>query len=112
MFPEQRYDRDKGEYDSVPDTVERVHFPWTDSDWCYVAMRERDGYVGGCCGNMSLLQDHINGVFRDGGYADSHDLLTIGQLARDHDGFDDFAPMDDDQFIAAVARWKQAQETL
>lgn len=92
------------------DTVSGVHLPLSAEDWTRIAMREGTAYVGGCCGNMSQVQDLINGVFRDGGYAEAPDLLLIGERIRDHDGEESpFAPVDDATFRARLESWKQVE---
>lgn len=88
------------------DTVHSVFLPLTPVDWCHIAMREGEGYMGGCCGNMGVLQDTTNGVFRDGGWADAGAMLTIGEMARGHEGFEEtFPEMDDDRFAELVQAW-------
>lgn len=87
-----------------------VRLPLTPRDWCRLCMREGDEYlgvetekgtryedseyVGGCCGNMSAVQDTLNGWFRDGGWVSAHEIVAIGEAMRDHDDatFDDIAP--------------------
>lgn len=102
-------------------TVNGVYLPLTPLEWCLMCMREPpdhpDGgqyesfYVGPCCGITGQMQDIINNVFRDGGWADGHDLLELGELARTHpDGFEDFFPeMTDEVFDGWVKRWKDGE---
>lgn len=94
------------------DTARGVYVPLTAQEWCDLCMREGDHYMGGCCGNMSQLQDIINRVFRDSGHIDGHVLLKIGRICQDHEGFDAFAPMDDEAFDLAVKQWERADEML
>lgn len=67
-------------------------------EWCDLAMRDGPHYIGGCCGTTSGLQDVINAIFRDSGYADANAMWDIGQYTKAHpDGFEaDF-----------TVRWKQ-----
>lgn len=82
-----------------------VRLPLTPEDWCVLCMREGDEYVaeltpwkprrggeyiGGCCGNMSAVQDQLNAWFRDGGWVKVHDLVELGEAMRDH-GDEDFS---------------------
>ena len=90
---------------TLPETVKSVWLPLSPEEWCSIAMREGDNYMGGCCGNMGALQDTINEVFRDSGTVENPTLLGIGELARDHDGFDEFSPLSDDEFFDLVSRW-------
>lgn len=70
--------------------VRGVHLGLTPAEWCNLAMHEGDSYIGGCCGTTSAMQDIINSVFRDSGYADADALWTLGEHARNHpDGFKD-----------------------
>lgn len=78
----------------------------TPAMWVEIAQREGSAYIGGCCGNMSQLQDLINGIFRDGGWCEGHDLLEIGRICRGHDGFDEFDPMDDETFDKWISVWR------
>lgn len=91
-------------------TVRGVHLPLSPSDWMMLATREGQGYVGGCCGNMSVVQDRINGIFRDSGYAEAPELLAIGEAMRDHDGTEShFLALDDAAFEERIEAWKKAE---
>lgn len=91
------------------DTVSGVHLPLSANEWMMLATRDGEAYVGGCCGNTAAVQDVINGIFRDSGYVEAADLLYIGEVMYDHDGEDSpFAPMDDDQFAAALVQLEHA----
>ena len=96
--------------ETIWDKVRYVHLPLSAEEWAQLAMREGPFYVGGCCSNMSLLQDIVNGAFRDGGGIDGPDLLQMGELARGHDGFEYFEPMDDERFFTVYMLWKGVQE--
>jgi hypothetical protein len=92
------------------DTVSSVYLPLTTLEWCLTSMREpppgyESFYVGPCCGITGELQDIWNGIFRDGGWADAADLLRVGELARQHEGFDEFQPLDEYNFRKLVQRW-------
>jgi hypothetical protein len=89
------------------DRVTSVRAPFTDTDWVGIAQREGDHYVGGCCGNMSALQDHINGVFRDDGAIDAGEFRRIAHYARGHEGFEDWEPVDDEQFDVRMERMRK-----
>lgn len=83
----------------------------TPAMWVEIAQREGSAYVGGCCGNMSRVQDEINAVFRDGGWADGRNLLLIGESMREHDGTDSaFREMDDEDFGKMIESWRKARE--
>jgi hypothetical protein len=91
------------------DTIRGVHLPLSAEDWLKIATREGPAYVGGCCGNMSAVQDTVNSIFRDGGYAEAPALLSIGEAVRDHDGDESpFQPLDDAAFEERVEAWKKA----
>lgn len=88
-----------------PDHITGVMLPLSDQEWCFICMRERNGYVGGCCANTSAMQDIINSAFRDGGSVDDGHFLKLGLTAREHDGFEMFQKMDDDEFEKYISRW-------
>src|ERR1035437_7587895 len=83
-------------------TILATYLPLSPAEWCSLAMREGENYVGGCCGNMSALQDVINGVFRDSGTVNSATLLSIAELALDHDVFEEFSPLSDEEFSTLI----------
>ena len=86
--------------------ITRVLLPLSDEEWCYICMRERDGYIGPCCGNTGRMQDIINGyAFRDGGWIDGGKFLELGLLARGHEGFDTFEKVDDEEFTRLLGLW-------
>lgn len=94
----------------LPDKIVSVHIPLTAVQWCAIAMREGGEYVGGCCGNMSAVQDEINGIFRDAGRAGSDALLRIGAYSRGHEGMEFFDEMDDATFDERLADVTSAAE--
>lgn len=102
---------DREEFE-LPDKVRGVRPNFTPEQWCSLAMREGSSYVGGCCGNMSALQDTINMVFRDGGFIDAADLLEIAGWAHGHDGFELFGSMDDETFERKVETAKHFREQI
>lgn len=91
---------------------EGVYIPLTPDDWSRLGQRERNDsvseYVGGCCGEMSYLQDIINGQFRDGNYFDYPTLFEIGEIAKGHDGFEEFEPWAPEKYIRALESWGQS----
>lgn len=100
---------ERQKYD-LPDKVASVSFPLTPEEWCDVGMVEGDSYVGGCCGNMSALQDLVEGIFRDSGYAEAQTLLDMAYHARDHEGFEWWVARDDEKFVEGVARIQELRE--
>jgi hypothetical protein len=89
----------------LPDAITSVFLPFSPEEWCGIAMREGEFYVGGCCGNTGAIQDEINGAFRDSGWIAGGDLLTVGLSALHHEGFEEFIEDGDQSYVAAVARW-------
>jgi hypothetical protein len=98
------------------DTVYSVLIPFTPLEWCLTAMREpppcpEEGleyesyYVGPCCGITGAIQDIWNSIFRDSGWVDAPDFLRIGELARQHEGFETFQPLSDEQFEELLGQW-------
>jgi hypothetical protein len=91
--------------------VRSVYLGLTPKDWCAIAMHEGDSYIGGCCGTSGAIQDQVNGIFREGGYADADTFYKIGQLAKTHpDGFKEWGflgTMSQKRFDARCARWKK-----
>lgn len=87
------------------DTVSGIHLPLGAEEWMAMGMREGDEYIGGCCGNLSASQDIMTGVFRDGGWIEGADLLTIGDWVGGHDGFEwDFEDVSDEEFHTRIQR--------
>lgn len=97
---------------SKPDKtrVRSVFLNLSPKDWCNIAMHEGDEYIGGCCGTASAMQDVVNGIFRDGGYADADALYTLGEYAKHHpDGFEDWGKkrFSQKEFDARCEKWKK-----
>ncbi len=96
---------------STPDST-RVHVVFlnlTAGDWCRIAMHEGEEYIGGCCGTASAMQDGINGIFRDGGYADADAIYTLGEYAKSHkDGFEGWwKDVSQEQFDTRCNGWEK-----
>lgn len=88
------------------DVFTSVEIPLTPLDWCCLCMRvdgvptgqtDEEGrplyapseYMGGCCGNMSAVQDRINSWFRfEANGVPAAQLVGVGEAMRDHDGDD------------------------
>ncbi len=73
------------------DEVKSVQLPLTPEEWCCMCMREGDDYMGSCCGNMGVMQDILNSVFRDSGWTDASSFRRIADACINHDGFDEFS---------------------
>jgi len=102
-----------------------VRLPLTPRDWCRLCMREgeqylaveteegtryeRSEYIGGCCGNMSAVQDVLNGWFRDGGWVEAHELVALGEAMRDH-GDKDFEDIQPDELAKRVETFLEAED--
>ena len=69
--------------------IERLELPLTKADWWELCTREGDEYVGGCCGNMSHVQDHLNEVFREGGWVRGSTFREIMLALEEHGNFED-----------------------
>lgn len=70
------------------DVFTTVLLPFSAEEWCGLCMSEGEHYIGGCCGNMSAVQDEINDLFREGGWADMGTLEDIATSMADHHGSD------------------------
>ncbi len=90
-----------------PTRVSSVFLNLTPEDWCRIAMHEGDEYIGGCCGTASAMQDVVNSIFREGGYADADDLYTLGEYAKHHkDGFESWwKKLSQKDFDARCEKW-------
>ncbi len=64
--------------------IARVFLPLSPNDWINLCMRGGDSYIGGCCTAFSCLQDHLNKVFRDGGFISGPELELIAETAITH----------------------------
>lgn len=109
----------------------KVFLPLSPRDWCRLCMRtgeanlylstgekdeggnelfEASEYIGGCCGNMSAVQDQLNSWFRDGGEVDAHEIVDLGEAMRDH-GDDTFADdVSDERLRHVVAEVQKGTE--
>ena len=67
---------------------EAVHLELTPAQWVSCCQRTGAWYLGGCCGNMSAVQDLMLGAFRNGGSISHRDLAEMCKLLRGHDGYD------------------------
>lgn len=66
------------------DLFTNILLPFNPNEWCSIAMNAGDHYIGGCCGNLSVLQDEISGIFREGGWVSCRDLEKIAEIATNH----------------------------
>ena len=70
--------------------ITHVNIPFSPEEWCWLVNRNQAGYVGGCCGEMSHIQDIINYTLRFGPIFSSENFRDLGIRAERHDGFDEF----------------------
>lgn len=71
--------------------VRNIRLPFTPDDWWEMTTRDGNDYIGPCCGTSGAMQDIICSAYRDGGWIDGKDLLSLGQLGESHaDGFEDW----------------------
>lgn len=86
---EYRTDKETGKRDDFDvEIFTRVHLNFTPAEWCQLVMNEGEYYIGGCCGNMSALQDIIEYVFRfESGQITCRELENIAKYASNHDSF-------------------------
>lgn len=96
----------------VPEVITGANPYFDPRQWVAMAQREGAAYVGGCCGNMSAAQDVVNGAFRDGGFFESSELLTLGVYCRGHEGMEAFEEMTDEQFTEKLGAIKRVQERI
>lgn len=72
-------------------SIYSIIIPLSAEEWCKLCMRDEEFYVGGCCGQTSVIQDHYNGIFRASGAADAGDIMDLMQSAGSHDGFEEYS---------------------
>jgi hypothetical protein len=72
-------------------------------EWYMMCRRTEDNYVGGCCGLLSVVQDMVNGWFRDGEAIDCDDLAEMAEAWINH-GDEGWNPIDDTEKLWAVVR--------
>ena len=86
-----------------------ILFPFTPDDWWELCTREGSEYMGGCCGNMSLAQDYLNGIYRDGGWVSRLNFHLFIESLKNHDGFEDLtankAPKKNKHRQSTAPRW-------
>ena len=67
-----------------------VRINLTDTEWCDLCMREREYYLGGCCGQMGYFQDRINKLFRNDGWIRVGDFAELVIGSETHEMFERF----------------------
>ncbi len=75
--------------------IVNICLPLSPENWCAIAMREGDSYVGGCCGNTSAIQDDVNSIFREGGWIRANDFREFVEQCSTHEGFEGFEDFGD-----------------
>lgn len=89
--------------------VRSIFIPLRPSEWCELCMRDGESYIGGCCGTSSAIQDIINGIFRESGYAEAQDLYDLGELTQSHpDGFEEdgfIGDLTQEEFDERTSKW-------
>lgn len=88
----------------------------TDEEWCYCCQRDREGYIGPCCGNLAHAQDIMNEAFRDSGRINCDKLEELAYLLKNHDGwceienvFDE-EKLDNDPWLRPIAAWETVKD--
>jgi len=97
-----------------------VKLPFTAHEWVALCQTEGQFYLGGCCGNMSALQDDVEHIFRiDSGWFEVRKLAEIAETMMHHDGCGDgedvssFAKLPKKESLdKAVKRWKHSLKLL
>lgn len=101
-------------------TFQSFSLPFSPEEWCSVCMNDGNNYVGGCCGNMSVVQDILEHCFRlESGWLGSNDMFEIAQLFETHHdveegeefgigGYGKLIKSLDEEFEAALSFWKEA----
>lgn len=66
-------------------SFDRVDLPFDPLDWCSLCQTSGSNYIGGCCSQMSYVQDILNGWFRDGGqWINIREISELMDLMLDH----------------------------
>jgi hypothetical protein len=74
-----------------------VVLPLSPHEWVAMCQSEGQFYLGGCCGQMSHLQDLISGLFRfESGLLECRKLAEVAEVAGSHEGFELFHELPDD----------------
>jgi len=69
--------------------IQSVTFEFSNDELAHMMVRSGQYYLGGCCGQMSGLQDQLNHRLRMGaGVLSARDLEVYEDCARGHDGFE------------------------
>lgn len=95
-----------------------VRLPFSAHEWVQLCQSEGQFYMGGCCGQLSYLQDMINHVFRfDAGIVECRMLAQIAEAASAHEGFELFIelphPLDEavEKFAGTLQRTAEGRVT-
>lgn len=90
----------------IPNKIKGVRLPFTPAEWCQIAMRDGDSYIGGCCGTSGAMQDIICATFRESGWIEAEDMQRLADLAEGHGGYEWwFKPLAQESFDKAASKW-------
>jgi hypothetical protein len=97
---------------------ESVLLPLTHKEWCFLVQKNGPYYVGGCCTQMSVLQDELAHLFRfDSGWVSCGKLAEIADIMIGHDcsesddpkmlSFKDYPGDLNDLLVKAKRNWRK-----
>lgn len=91
-----------------------VKLPFTPDEWMALCQADGEYYVGGCCGNMSVVQDEITHIFRfEAEHTDIRRLADIASTMANHDCGDDAMWSTTPDYVGAkFKRFVKARQAL
>lgn len=87
--------------------IRAIQLPLTDTEWCSLCMRDREMYMGGCCGQTGQVQDILNAVFRESGWVDANAAESLILVGGSHDGFEILLEKSEEKLIEAEKGWDE-----
>lgn len=85
--------------------ITAVRIPLSPEQWYSLLVRNGGCYIGGCCGNLSFVQDVLMKIFRDGGWINSFDFYEIAEILTEHEGFEDFKSITNKHGKKIIDNW-------
>lgn len=76
---------------SHPHKITQIQLPFSEKQWLHLCVREGAFYVGGCCAQLSLVQDEMNRALREAGWVNSLWLIRVCEALKSHgdEGYDE-----------------------
>ena len=95
------------------DLLSSVKLPLDAAEWCALCMKEGSAYLGGCCANLSGVQELLNKAFWEGGWMPLTSLKSLIEVLIEHDDVaSDEYPLKTDDPEGLITRAKTEWESI